>query len=108
MCCVTSQFPNSRVHDCVSPSAPETEVAGEGAASPCSEGAWGGVWDIMSHVAEENPVTFFGLSNDTARETRKTSCVVQEQNALAPNQPHAKAGLLSLPSHPSMFSVREK
>lgn len=28
-----------RVHDCVSPSAPETEAAVEGAASPCSEGA---------------------------------------------------------------------
>lgn len=101
-CVVSPLFPNSCVHSCVSPSAPEIEVAGEGADSPCSEGAWGGVRDQRSHVAEENPVTFVDLSHDTARETRKTSRVVQElqQNAVTPNQPHAKAGLLSLPSHP--------
>lgn len=37
-----------------------------------------GLWDQMACVAEENPVAFFDLVNDAARETRRTSRVVQE------------------------------
>lgn len=96
-----SRFTNCQVRNCDVPCAPKTHVAVEGAASPCSEGARQGVWDQMSHVAEEKTVAFFDLSNDTAKETRKTSRVVQDlpQNTITPNQPHAEADLLPLSSH---------
>lgn len=83
---------------CVSPSTPETEGAVEGSASPCSKGAWSGAWDQMFHLAEENSVSFFDLSNDPVSETRKTSCVVQKLQQNTANHMPELTSFLSPPT----------